>query len=239
MKNSFGGIARLALLATGLQLLSLPAQALTVEVQGDVAVLGGSMDYPDGRRLKAAYEQGVRTFVLRRVAGGDMNAIYATADVLGDLKVRVVLDGVCSGGCEQLLAAGVERRFMPPTKDGITAVLIRGAMYYGDSTGPSNMPQSYALARSILAPAIPSELIRKHTNGSRIDGALVIIPDGSDAGVLDCDSLKGAPASCRQVQGLDGSSSGLFTNLEPWVPALKTREPDARSTDASGAGSRP
>ena len=146
------------------------AHALTFDVSGDTAVISGGIDYPDIRRIDEAIASGAKIFVIRNIGGGDIEVNASVAMHLEKKQVTTVIDGVCAGGCTDLLMAGKERRFAYPASGRSAVILVRGAVFTGDAHGPANISDVYVKYRERLTDVISNALLDKHTTGNFENG---------------------------------------------------------------------
>lgn len=212
-------LSRIVFCLTFVGITSGAAQALTFEISGETAIVSGSMDYPDMRRIDDAVAKGAKIFVMRNIGGGDIEVNASVARHLQKKQITTVIDGVCGGGCADLLLAGKERRFAYPAAGRSAVVLVRGAVFTGDARGPANISDVYVKYRERLTDVISNALLDKHTTGNfENNGLLFFAPtagDGTAGYVLDCDNLSDMRKTCKKVEGADPVNAGFFTSAEP------------------------
>lgn len=207
------------------------AHAMRVEVEGEYAYLYGEPDNPDFRRLQDAQAKGVKYFVLKEVGGGYVDTNAMVARNVEELGLTMVLDGNCAGACVYMLLAGKERRYALSPELKTPVVFIAGARQEGDGGGAAQLTEIYAHMRSRVSEAIPSDVLRRNTQGSTAPRALLIVPGKDKGSVYECVYSANA-RDCQPVAGADAINSGMFTAAEP----MEIKRPTPKDAQGSGSG---
>jgi hypothetical protein len=104
--TAVGWTVLLALLATR----PAPAGAMSLDLEGDQAVLSGPVTGDECARLAGLLEHNpVRTVVLTQSNGGDANAGYCVGELIRRHQLDTVIRGNCSSSCSRMWLGGVSR----------------------------------------------------------------------------------------------------------------------------------
>ena len=178
--------------------------------------------------------------IVKQRPGLCLCGIFVLRSYFEDSKATLVINGVCSGVCPDIFISGTVRRFAYPQagKQG-PVFLIRSAVFTGDLSGAANIPDIYARFRPIIGEVISNALLRKHTNGVYMDGALLIFaPSPGEKGngyVLDCDDLNNIKNTCKLVAGADLLNTNIITAAGP----LDLNAPSAAPATQSAPAEKP
>jgi hypothetical protein len=96
-------------------LVSLPAAALHMRVEGEALRLSGPVEADDCARLKGALAaRPLRVVVLGDSGGGDSEAGYCMGAFLRAQRIETVIRGRCVSACSRIWLGGVRRRLEGP-----------------------------------------------------------------------------------------------------------------------------
>ena len=205
---------RLLFLATAM-LMALSAQAMKLEVSGNVVYATGPVEN-DLREFQQAFEKpGVDTVAFVNSPGGDLWTGLAVGRLIAGKGLKTVTAGFCISACSIMFMGGRERAFSDAFRPARTFVGIHGA-HMVDTKGlnPQIQPQIYAFYKQNMGPGFNAEVMNQALYDMEDAGALLRVFDAARLPkrvAFHCRSAQSLRKDCTEFKDLDALSLGIVT----------------------------